>query len=40
MKDMTTIPLQKSTRLRLMQLGRKSDTYDDLVLKLLDHYQN
>lgn len=34
----TTISLQKETRIRLKALGRKGETYDDLVNRLIDRY--
>ena len=35
MGDTTTIPLSKSTRDLLKQFGRKGETYDELVRRLL-----
>jgi predicted DNA-binding protein len=34
----TTISLDEETRDRLKALGRKGETYDDLVNRLIDHY--
>lgn len=34
--DITTIPLTKSTRDRLRRVGRKGETYDDVLNRLLD----
>lgn len=34
----TTIPLTMDTRDRLKALGRKGETYDELVNRLIDHY--
>lgn len=36
MPDLTTIPLRKSTRDKLKRVGRKHETYDDLILRLVD----
>lgn len=33
---LTTIPLRKATRDRLKQLGRKGDTYDTILNRLID----
>ena len=33
----TTIQLRKATRDRLVELGRKGETYDDILNRLLDH---
>lgn len=38
MADLTTIPLSKPTRDRLRALGRKGETYDDLLNRLMDVY--
>jgi len=37
--DITTIPLTKATRDRLRAVGRKGETYDALVLRLIDTYE-
>lgn len=34
----TTIPLSMETRDRLKALGRKGETYDDLVNRLIDRH--
>lgn len=34
----TTISLDMETRDRLKSLGRKGETYDELVNRLIDHY--
>lgn len=39
MGDITTIPLTKRTRDRLRQLGRKGETYDELLRRLMDAYE-
>lgn len=38
MPDITTIPLTKATRDRLRALGRKGETYDALLQRLMDAY--
>lgn len=38
-RDLTTIPLTKPTRDRLRAVGRKGETYDELVTRLLDQYE-
>ena len=39
MGDLTTIPLTKATRDRLRGVGRKGETYDQLLNRLMDVYQ-
>lgn len=34
--EMTTIPLKKGTRDLLKEVGKKNETYDDLILRLID----
>lgn len=34
--SITTIPLRKATRDRLKSLGRKDETYDDVLNRLID----
>lgn len=36
MDPITTIPLRRSTRERLRAFGRKGETYDALLLRMLD----
>lgn len=36
MGDLTTIPIKKTTRDRLKRVGRKHETYDDLLLRLIE----
>lgn len=36
MDEITTIPLRKGTRARLKALGRKGESYDTLVNRILD----
>lgn len=40
MGDLTTIPLQKRTRDRLRAMGRKGESYDALVNRLIDGYDD
>jgi len=39
MSTLTTIPLTKDTVQRLKEIGRKGQTYDDIVNSLLDRYR-
>lgn len=39
MGDLTTIPLTKPTRDRLRGVGRKGESYDALINRLIDVYQ-
>ncbi len=36
MGETTTIPLSKTTRDQLKKYGRKGETYDELILRLLE----
>jgi len=36
-KTLTTIPIQKNTKRKLILLGRKGQTFDQLVTELLNH---
>lgn len=38
MPEITTIPLTKATRDRLRVMGRKGETYDELLNRLMDAY--
>jgi hypothetical protein len=40
MADVTTIPLTKLTRDRLRSLGKKGESYDVLLNRLMDVYVN
>lgn len=40
MGDLTTIPLVKTTRDRLRAMGRKGESYDRLLHRLMDAYEN
>lgn len=37
-EGVTTIQLEMKTRDRLMDLGKKSETYDDILNKLIDFW--
>ena len=37
-KEITTIVISKQTRSQLAALGRKADTYDDIIVKLIKHW--
>jgi len=36
MSALTTIPLRRETRDRLKELGKKGETYDDVVVRILE----
>ena len=38
--DITTIPLTKATRDRLRALGKKGESYDQLLNRMMDVYVN
>ena len=38
-RDITTIQLEKTTKNMLVSIGRKNETYDDIVVKLIKNYQ-
>lgn len=38
MQSITTIQIRKSTRDKLIELGRKKETYDDLINRLVSYY--
>jgi len=40
MIDKTSILLEKETRQRLMEIGNKGDTYDDIVKKLIKRWKD
>ena len=40
MGDITTIPLTKATRDRLRGLGKKGESYDQLLNRMMDVYVN
>jgi len=40
MGEITTIPIRKVTRDKLRSLGRKGETYDELVNRLIAVYVN
>lgn len=37
--DITTIQLTKGTRERLLGIGNKSETYDEVINRLIDLYE-
>ena len=38
-RDIRTIQLEKTTKNMLVSIGRKNETYDDIVVKLIKNYQ-
>jgi len=38
MSNITTIQVKKSTRDRLVEIGKKKETYDDIINRLIDFY--
>lgn len=38
-RDITTIQLEKTTKNMLVSIGRKNETYEDIVVKLIKNYQ-
>ncbi len=38
MESITTIQLTKETRDKLLELGKKRETYDDLINRLIEFY--
>lgn len=38
MTNITTIQLTKETREKLLEVGKKKETYDDLINRLVDFY--
>ncbi len=40
MLDITTIQVMKNTRDRLLEIGMKKETYDDLINRLIDFYES
>ena len=38
--NITTIKLSKDTRDKLVDLGKKNDTYEDIILKLINSRVN
>ena len=39
MDDVTTIKITRKTRGRLADVGRKSETYDDVISRLIEFYR-
>ncbi len=40
MGEVTTVKVTKRTKGRLAQLGKKDETYDDIIARLLEFYDN
>lgn len=40
MRDITTVKLSKKTRDRLAELGRKNETYENIIVRLMEFYTN
>ena len=40
MKDMTTIPIKKETRDMLKEMGKKGETYDEIIRRLLEAWKS
>jgi hypothetical protein len=38
--DITTVKLRKATRDRLAKLGNKTETFDDIISRLIEFYRN
>jgi hypothetical protein len=38
MENITTIQLTKRTREKLLEIGKKKETYDDLINRLIEFY--
>jgi len=38
-REQTLIPIKKSTRERLKKVGRKGETYDQIINKLIDIFE-
>jgi predicted CopG family antitoxin len=38
MVNITTIQLTKDTREKLLEIGKKKETYDDLINRLIEFY--
>jgi hypothetical protein len=36
----TSIMMSKETRDRLAEVGKKKETFEQIIIKLLDHYHN
>lgn len=35
-EDFTTIRIKKSTREMLLKIGKKGETYDDVIIRIID----
>ena len=40
MSGMTTIPIKKETRDMLKELGKKGETYDEIIRRLIDLWKS
>ena len=40
MSGKTNIQVSRSTRNRLAELGKKDDSYDDIIIRLLNFYES
>ncbi len=40
MSEVTTVKVTKKTKGRLAELGKKDETYDDIIARLLEFYDN
>ena len=38
-KEWTTVKISRETHERLKRIGRKGDTFDDIIRRLLDFYE-
>ena len=39
MTEITTVKVTRKTRDKLAELGKKNETYEDIIEKLIDYYQ-
>lgn len=40
MEDITTIQIKKETREMLKEIGKKGETYDEIIRRLIDLWRN
>jgi predicted CopG family antitoxin len=38
MKQMTTVKVRRETKKMLADMGKKEDTYDDVIMRLIEFY--
>jgi len=38
--DITTIQITKETKRKLEELGKKNDTYEEIILRLIERYEH